>query len=115
MNHCFEGFEAGGLSDEIGGQVFVANLNEVGGVGAVVAADDEKQIHRLIKHVEKGVLPFLGGATDGVEHLEILIATIPVDDCMPNASLNLFSFAFKHRSLIGHPDFLKMHVRIKSV
>ena len=85
MQNVLERVHALGIADEKGGQVFLADFREVGGVGAVVAADDEEDIHRLFvvvaEHAEEGILALLGGSADGVEYVVIVFASIAIDDC----------------------------------
>ena len=56
-----------GVKDEIGRQLFFAHLGQVRGVGAVVAADDQQQIHGHAEQLAQGILPLLRCAADGVK------------------------------------------------
>ena len=87
------------------------------GVGAVVAADDEQQIHRHVEQFAQRILPFLGRAANGVEEAEILrgqLRAVAIDDRLPNAALHFLGLAAQHRRLIGHADRLQMHIGIEA-
>ena len=71
MDDGFESGEAVGSADEEGGELLFADFDEVGGVGAVVTADDEEDVEGLLEEFEEGVLALLGGTADGVEDLEV--------------------------------------------
>ena len=71
MDDFLQRLDAGRAADEKRRQLRFGDLDEVGGVRAVIAADDEQQVHRFAQHLEQGVLAFLGGAADGVEDLEV--------------------------------------------
>jgi len=103
-----------GIVDEEGGEFFLGDFYEVCGVRAIVATDDEEEVHRLLEHVKEGVLALLGGATDGVEHLKILAVAITLFDGGEYAFLYFFGFAFEHGCLVSDTDFLHVDFRIES-
>ena len=57
--------------DEISRQLGLAHFREVRGVGGIVAADDDEQVHRLDQKFLKRVLPVLRRAADRVEEAEM--------------------------------------------
>lgn len=66
------GEDAGGVSNEPGGNFFLSNFDQMGGVRAVVASDDEEEIERFVEELKEGILSVLSGSADGVEIAEIL-------------------------------------------
>ena len=96
MDDFLQRLDARRAADEKRRQLRLRDLHEVGGVRAVIAADDEQQVHRLAQHFEERVLPFLGRAADRVEHLERGFVAIAVDDRLAQtrrwiSSVSLFS------------------------
>ena len=92
----------------------LGDLDEVGGVRAVVTADDEQQVHWVAQHLEERVLPLLGGAADGVEYLEGRIVTITLDDGGLDPALDLLGLALEHGRLVGDADFSQMDVGVEA-
>ncbi len=97
-----------GILDEVGGQHGLAHFGEVRRVAAVVAADDEQQVHLLdAEHFRERVLPFLRRAADRVGLAEMAVerlAAVPVDHGPLEAVLHFLGLAFHHRGLVGHAD-----------
>lgn len=110
----FQGVEAGGVADEEGGELLFADFDEVGGVRAVVSADDEKEVHGFAEHFEESVLAFLSGSADGIEDLEVGGRAIAGGDGVANAALDLLGFAFEHGGLVSDADALEMEVGIEA-
>ena len=65
------GDETRGIQDEVGRQLFLTHLREVRSVGAVVAANDEEQIHLHVEQFAQRILPFLRSAANRVEEAEV--------------------------------------------
>jgi hypothetical protein len=83
-------------------QFFFTNFDEVGCVGAVVAADDEEEVEGLVEEGEEGILPFLGGAAYGVKVAVVGCASaVAVGDGRPNPALDFLGFTAEHGRLIG--------------
>ena len=68
----FVRFHLGGVLDEIGRQFGLAHFGEVRGVGGIVAADDDEQVHRFAQKFFQRVLPVLRRAANGVEKAEMV-------------------------------------------
>ncbi len=93
---------------KVGGQNGLAHFGEVGGIAAVVAADDEEEVHLFdAEHFGKGILPFLGGAANGVGlaemFVEVLMA-VTVAHGLLETALHFLRFVFHHGGLVGHAD-----------
>ena len=71
MDDLLQRFEAVRGADEEGGELLLADFDEVRGVGAVIAANDEEDVQGLLEQAKEGVLPLLRGSADGIEDLEI--------------------------------------------
>ena len=72
MNDRFERFQTRRFANEVGGKVFLPDLDEVCCIRRVISADNEKKIHGLGKHVEEGVLTLLGCSADRIKNLEVV-------------------------------------------
>ena len=87
-------------------------------VAAVVAADDEQQVHLLdAEHLGKRVLPFLRRAANRVDLAEMLVeilAAVAVDHGLLEAALHFLGLALHHRGLVGHADGDEMLVGIEA-
>ena len=90
------------------------DLDEVGGIRAVIATDDDHQVHRVAKHFKQRVLALLGRAADRVEHLECRVVAIALMNRIPDTALDLLGLALEHGGLICDADPGEMLVRIKS-
>ena len=118
MDDGFESGEAVGGADEEGGELLFADFDEVGGIGAVVTADDEEDVEGLLEEFEEGVLALLGGAADGVENLEVGGAdrgAVAIEDGLLEAALDFLGFGLEHGGLIGDADATEMEVRVKAL
>ena len=118
MDDGFESGEAVGGADEEGGELLFADFDEVGGVGAVVAADDEEDVEGLLEEFEEGVLAFLGSAADGVEDLEVGGAdggAVAVEDGLLEAALDFLGLRFEHGGLVSDADATEMEVGVKAL
>lgn len=107
----------GGVFDEVSGKFGLAHFGEMGSVGRVVSANDEKKVHRLLKEGLKGGLAFLGGAADGVEESEVLTDVFGAVFGLKSAfeaTLDFFGFAAEHGGLVGDADGGKMKIGIKA-
>ena len=108
--------QAAGVADEVGGEDFFAEFGEVGGVGGVVAADDEEEVHGFGEHGGEGVLALLGGSADGVEEAEVFLGAlgaVAVGDGFFDAALDFFGFAAEHGGLVGDADALEVEVGVE--
>ena len=118
MDDGFESGEAVGSADEEGGELLFADFDEVGGVGAVVTADDEEDVEGLLEEFEEGVLALLGGTADGVEDLEVGGAdrgAVAIEDGLLEAALDFLGFGFEHGGLVGDADATEMEVGVKAL
>jgi len=107
----------GGVLDKKRRQLGFAHFGQVGGVGGIVAADDQQQIHRLAQQLLQGVLAFLGCSADGVKEPEMAVhlrGPEALDDGVFNAALDFLGFAPEHGGLIGHADGGEVAVGVKT-
>ena len=107
----------GGVFDEVGGEFGFAHFGEVRGVGGVVSADDDEEVHGFLEEGLEGGLSFLGGAADGVEESEVLVDVVGAVfglEGMFEAALDFFGFAAEHGGLVGDADGGEMEVGIEA-
>ena len=71
MADQFVGNHHGGVLDKESRQLGFAHFGQMRGVGGIVAADDQEQVHRFAQQFFQGVLAFLGGAANRVEETEV--------------------------------------------
>ena len=90
------------------------DFDEVRGVGAVVSADDEHEVHGVLEHLEEGVLAFLCGAADGVKCVEVGAGAIACEDGALDALLDFLGFAFEHGGLVGDAEFCEMEIGVEA-
>ena len=107
----------GGIFDEVGGEFGFAHFGEVGGVGGVVSADDEEEVHGFLEEGLEGGLTFLGGAANSVKESEVLVdvfgAVFGLEGAF-EATLDFFGFAAEHGGLVGDADGRKMKVGVEA-
>ncbi len=115
VDDLFEGFETAGVADEERGELLFCDFDEVGGIGAVVAADDEHEVHGVVEHVEERVLAFLSGSADGVEDEEIVSGAVAGFDGGAETALDFLGFAFEHGGLVGDPDAEEVGIGVEAV
>ena len=115
VDDLFEGFETGGVADEERGELLFCDFDEVGGIGAVVAADDEHEVHGVVEHVEESVLAFLSGAADGVEDEEIVSGAVAGFDGGAETALDFLGFAFEHGGLVSDPDAEEVGIGVEAI
>ena len=94
-----------------------ADAGEVGGVAAVIAANDDHQVDRVFaQQRDNGVLTILSGAADRVEGLVSLGQfrfAIAVGHRRANHVANLQRLGHQHRRLIGEADALQITLGIE--
>lgn len=115
VDDLFEGFETAGVADEERGELLFCDLDEMGGIGAVVATDDEHEVHGVVEHVEERVLAFLSGTADGVEDEEVVSGAVAGFDGGAETALDFLGFAFEHGGLVGDPDAEEVSVGVEAV
>ena len=107
----------GRVFDEKGRQHLLAHFRQVRGVGRVIAAHHDEQVHRFLQHLFQRVLPVLGRAANRVEETEML-GQIPGAVLLfhraPDPALDFLCLAAEHRRLIRNADGLQMDVRVKT-
>src|SRR5205085_2773518 len=84
------------IQNKISGQFFFAHFGEVRGIGAVVTAHHQQQIHRNVEQFAQRILPLLGRAADGIEKSKILrrfFHAITIDDRLSYPSLHFLGLA----------------------
>src|SRR5207248_358048 len=88
--------QARSVQDKIGRQFFLAHLREVRSVRAVVAANNEKQIHFDVEQFAQRILTFLSRAADRVEEPKILsgsVRAVAIDNRLPDPPLHFLGLA----------------------
>src|SRR5207302_2336790 len=107
----------GSVSNKIRRQFFLTHLGQMRSIRAVVAADDEKEVHSNIEQLAQRVLPFLGRTADRIKEPEIFrraFRPVTVDNGLADPALDLFGFAAQHRRLVRYADGFQVDVRIES-
>ncbi len=116
MADQFVGNHHGRVLDEVGRQLGFAHFGQMRGVGGIVAADDQQQVHRLAQQFFQRILPVLGRPANRVKETEMpvdLVRAVTLDHGGFDPPLHFLGFAAQHGGLIGHADGLQMDVRIK--
>ena len=117
MADQFVGNHHGGVFDEEGREFGFAHFGQMRGVGGIVAADDQEEVHRFAEQFFQGVLAFLGGAANCVEKAEMavqLVGAEALDHGVLDAALHFLGFAAEHGGLVGDADGLQVDVRIEA-
>ena len=109
--------EALGVGHVEGRHLFRTDSGEIAGVAAVVAANDDHQIDRLLgQQLDDGVLPVLGGAADGVERPETngqLGLAVARSHRRPEHFADFHRLGAQHRGLVGAADPFQMLIGVE--
>src|SRR6185437_1337803 len=106
----------GGVFDEVSRELGFAHFRKMRGVGGIVAADDDEQIHRFTQKLLERVLAVLRGAANRIEETKMISDfsfAIFLNHGVLDAALDFLGFAAEHGGLIGDADGLEMLIGIE--